>query len=137
LEVIETTGELLSVRQLRRDGLWGKYDICVTGLSRPRAQLYERAETRIGRMFDAGLVDEVRLVLGKKLSSTGARIIGIPEVAGYLAGEYDIKQAMYLLKRNTRHYIKRQLTWFRKDTRVKWIDVSGGEDPQETAQRIL
>jgi tRNA dimethylallyltransferase len=137
LEVIEMTGELLSTRQARRDGLWGKYDIRVTGLTRPRAELYRRAEARIDRMFEAGLVDEIRQVMSRKLSSSAAGIIGIPEVGGYLSGAYDRARAEYLLKLNTRHYIKRQLTWFRKDARVQWIEVNGQELPGETAQRIL
>jgi tRNA dimethylallyltransferase len=87
-------------------------------------------------MFRLCLVDEVKGLLARKLSSTGARIIGIPEVEGSLAGEYDVARARELIKLHTRHYIKRQMTWFRKDKRVKWLMVGPCETPDMTAQRV-
>ena len=123
LEVVTTTGMRISEQQHRRDGLWGKYQISIAGLVRPRDVLYARAEARIDEMFARGLVDEVTMLLGKRLTATTARLIGIPEVSGVLRGEWDLARAKYLMKLNTRHYIKRQLTWFRKDKRVEWTDL--------------
>jgi tRNA dimethylallyltransferase len=88
-------------------------------------------------MFASGLVDEVRSLCMKKLSSTGRRIIGLPEVKGALDGEYDLAQAKYLIKLHTRHYVKRQMTWFRKDKRIEWLMAGHDETPQDTAGRIL
>jgi tRNA dimethylallyltransferase len=137
LEIFHATGIPISVQQKKREGLWGKYNIRIMGLERPRAELYCRAEARIDAMFTCGLVDEVRMLLTKKLSSTGSRIIGIPEVKGFLDGEYDLDRAKYLLKLHTRHYVKRQMTWFRKDKRVEWIMIGNDETAQATADRIL
>ena len=62
--------------------------------------------------------------------------IGIPEIDGYLNQEYDLEEAQRLMQRNSRHYAKRQLTWFRKDTRINWIKIKDKETPAEIANRI-
>ncbi len=120
LEVFEASGIPISRLQRTRDGLWGKQPIALIGLERPREELYARAEARVDAMFAAGLVDEVRGLMARKLSSSAARLIGIPEVKGFLDGEYGEEKAVELMKLHTRHYIKRQMTWFRKDQRIKW-----------------
>ena len=71
------------------------------------------------------------------LSVTARKIIGIPEVMGYLKGEYDLERAKYLMKLNTRHYVKRQLTWFRRDKRLTWIDIAQGQTAIQIAKIIL
>ncbi len=136
LEVFYATGVPMSVQQKRRDGIWGKYDIRLIGLERPRAELYRRVEARVDAMFAAGLADEVKGLLAGPLSSTAARIIGVPEVKGVLGGAYDLERAKYLIKLHTRHYVKRQMTWFRKDKRVRWLAAGENEPAGETAQRI-
>jgi tRNA dimethylallyltransferase len=130
LEVVMTTGVPISDLQSKREGLWGKYPIKIYGLNRDRAELYTRAEQRIDRMFEQGLVQEIENLSNLHLSRTAAASIGVPEVKGYLKGEHDLERAKYLMKLNTRHYVKRQLTWFRRDQRVKWIEVEGlsGQD---------
>lgn len=122
LEVFMATGLLLSERQKVRDGLWGKHNIAIVGLTRPRETLYARAEARIDAMLKGGAVDEVRMLLGKKLTPSSSRLIGIPELGGVVRGAHDLERAVYLMKRNTRHYIKRQLTWFHKDKRIRWVE---------------
>ncbi len=137
LEVFETTGVPMSEQQKKRDGIWGKYDIRVIGLERSREELYSRVEARIDAMFAAGLVDEVKALCMKKLSSTGSRIIGLPEVKGALDGAYDLERACYLMKLHTRHYVKRQMTWFRKDKRIEWLMIGPHETASSVAARIL
>ncbi len=137
LEVYKTTGVPISQRQKDREGIWGKYDIRIFGLERPREELYARVEARVDDFFAAGLVDEVKALSAKKLSSTGSRIIGIPEVMGIFRGEYDLARAKYLMKFHTRHYVKRQMTWFRRDKRVEWVMIGHDEDVKEVAQRII
>ncbi len=104
------------------------YDLLMFGLSRPRAELYRRIEARVEQMFREGLVEEVAALrargLGRRHQSLQA--LGYKEVLGYLAGEYDLDQALYLVKRNTRRYAKRQLTWLCRDARITWITL--GED---------
>jgi tRNA dimethylallyltransferase len=137
LEVFETTGVPISDQQKKRDGIWGKYDIRVIGLERPREELYSRVEARVDEMFARGLEQEVRSLYAKKLSSTGSRIIGVPEIGGVLAGEYDLARAKYLMKLHTRHYVKRQMTWFRKDKRIEWLMVGSDDSVQGVADKIL
>jgi tRNA dimethylallyltransferase len=137
LEVFEATGERISGLQKKRDGLWGKAPVRIFGLSRRRDELYRRAEDRIDAMFGRGLVDEVRAVLLKKMTPSALGLIGIPEVRGFLDGDYGLERAAYLMKRNTRHYIKRQMTWFNKDGRIEWIGLGPGDSPAGIAAGIL
>ena len=123
LEVILTTQKPISKLQQERRGWWGQYTIQIFGLNRPRAELYRRAQERIDQMFKQGLVQEVKRISKLSLSATAKAMIGVPEVQGFLRGEYDLERAKYLMKLHTRHYIKRQLTWFRRDKRIEWIDA--------------
>lgn len=123
LEVFAVTGKPISQLQKKREGLWGTRSITVIGLTRDRAVLYKRAEERIDQMIENGLLEEIKNLRSLKLNNTAARMIGVPEIGAYLDGECDLNRALELMKRNTRHYIKRQLTWFRHDGRVQWIDV--------------
>ncbi len=126
LEVTLTVGRPLSDVQKERHGLWGHVPLRIFGLNRPRKELYERVEARVERMFEHGLVDEVRALSGRTLSRSASAIIGIPEVTGYLKGEHDLARAKYLMKLNTRHYVKRQLTWFGRDRRIEWTNIEEG-----------
>ncbi len=121
LEVIEITQKPFSALQQRRQGLWGSCEIKIVGLERPRPELYSRAEDRIEAMFEKGLVEEIEQITKKSLSPTARTLIGVPEIQGYLQGQYDLQQAKYQMKLNTRHYVKRQMTWFRRDRRINWI----------------
>lgn len=136
LEVFESSGLPISELQKRRDGLWGKQDIRIFCLTRERAELYKRAEDRIDAMFEQGLLDEVSALLKRKLTPASARIIGVPELKAYLSGDSSLQEAKERMKRNTRHYIKRQLTWFRKDARIEWIAMTPDTDVSAVAQRI-
>ncbi|MBF0494105.1 MAG: tRNA (adenosine(37)-N6)-dimethylallyltransferase MiaA, partial [Candidatus Omnitrophica bacterium] len=78
----------------------------------------------VDRMFDDGLVDEVKNLVGKKLSITAAKALGVKEVSAYLSGKIDLDTAKEELKKNTRRYAKRQLTWFRNTGGVEWIDAA-------------
>ena len=118
LEVALSTGQPMSNLQQKREGLWGKMPIKIFALNRPRQELYQRVEARVEDMFAKGLVEEIKQVSALPLSTTARKIIGIPEVMGYLKGEYDLERAKYLMKLHTRHYVKRQLTWFRRDKRL-------------------
>ena len=137
LEVFKTCGNTISFLQKQRTGLSRDYDIKIFCLNMDRDELYKRIDKRVERMFREGLLDEVRRLLRLKLSKTAAYAIGIREIKGYLEGLYDLKEAKRLIKRNTRAYAKRQLTWFRKDKRITWLDVGAKESPQSVADRIL
>ena len=132
LEVILSTGKPISQLQPKREGLWGKMPIKIFALNRPRQELYQRVEARVDGMFEQGLVEEIKRVSALPLSLTARKIIGIPEVTGYLKGEHDLERAKYLMKLHSRHYVKRQLTWFRGDKRLVWIDIA----PDQTAMQV-
>lgn len=136
LEVFRTSGKPISELQKQRQGLRGEYDLKIFCLNMERSSLYQRIEERVEEMFAQGLLSEVKEILKSRLSKTAASCIGIKEIKGYLDGRYDLPEAKQLMKRNTRLYAKRQLTWFRKDRRIKWIEVGDKERAEEVAKRI-
>lgn len=100
------------------------YNLIYIGLNIDRAKLYEKINQRVDKMIDLGLVDEVKNLLDEGLdkNSQSLKAIGYKEVISYLDGEIDFDEMVDLIKKNSRHYAKRQLTWFRRDERIKWFD---------------
>ena len=137
LEVALSTGQSISSLQQKREGLWGSVPIKIFALNRPRQELYQRVEARVEDMFVKGLVEEIKSVSTLPLSLTARKIIGVPEIMGYFKGEHDLERAKYLMKLNTRHYVKRQLTWFRRDKRLTWIDIKQADTNESIAERIV
>ncbi|MDD4183691.1 MAG: tRNA (adenosine(37)-N6)-dimethylallyltransferase MiaA [Candidatus Omnitrophica bacterium] len=127
LEVFYLTGIPLSQKKQEANGLWGNLSIKIFGLNFKREKLYERINKRVDVMFENGAIEEVKGLLKFSLSNTAGKIIGIKEISGYLKGEYNIEQAKELMKKNTRNLAKRQLTWFRADKRISWLDVGNLE----------
>ena len=136
LEVFKITGKPISELQKNREGIWGKFDIKIFAVMPERQALYERINARVDDMFTEGLVDEIRRLKTKKLGKTAQGIIGIKEVQGFLDGQYDLERCRYLMKLKTRHYAKRQLSWFRREKRLKWIILKENATLRKTAQRI-
>jgi tRNA dimethylallyltransferase len=136
LEVFQVTGKPISSLQKQRRGLGAEYGLRIFCLDMERQKLYSRIEKRIDRMFKQGLLAEVKRLLKLNLSKTACPAIGIRELAGYFAGSYDLDEAKWLIKKNTRNYAKRQLTWFRKDKRIEWIQVNGQQTPDSVANII-
>ena len=114
------------------------YDATIWGLTMDRARLYARIDERVDRMVEAGLVDEVRSLLGRGLESskTASQAIGYKEVASALRGETSLEQAIDEVKQRTRRYAKRQLSWLRRDGRVRWIDLDA-VSPDEAVETIV
>ncbi len=106
------------------------FSVLKLGLNPPRPALYERLNARTARMFDSGLLDEVRRVLdlGFPVTSKAFEAHGYRQALQYLSGELDYEQAVFYAQRNTRHYAKRQWTWFGKDAEIRWLDGFGDED---------
>lgn len=100
------------------------YNLIFIGLNMDRERLYERINSRVDKIIELGLVDEVRSLLDKGLdkNSQSLKAIGYKEVISYLEGEIEYSEMIDLIKKNSRHYAKRQLTWFRRDGRIKWFD---------------
>lgn len=95
------------------------------GLIRERRELYRIIDGRVDGMVNAGLAEEVEKILGMEPDRTPLQAIGYKELARYFKGEITRDEAVGLVKRNSRRYAKRQLTWFRKEEDVTWIDVTG------------
>ncbi len=138
LEVWEATGTTISALQAQiRDGRWatgeGTSAAGMIALAVDRERLYARIERRIDAQLDAGLVDEVRLLrqAGYDRALPSMQGLGYKEIAAYLEGEMPLDAAVARLRRNTRRYAKRQMTWFRADPRYRWIDVD--DQPIERA----
>ncbi|MFC5531872.1 tRNA (adenosine(37)-N6)-dimethylallyltransferase MiaA [Cohnella yongneupensis] len=127
LEVHRVTGKPLSEQQsqARGDDKQSPYRLCLIGLTMDRAVLYERIEQRIDEMLSAGLVEEVRGLLesGVPRDAVSMRGLGYKEIAAYLAGEMPYETAVDVLKRDTRHFAKRQLSWFRHMKSLEWVDL--------------
>jgi tRNA dimethylallyltransferase len=99
-----------------------KYDVLQIGLQVEREELYQRIEDRVEKMIALGLVDEVRALKEKYGSETKAMTgIGYRQICQFLDGQMSLKEAVMILKRDTRHYAKRQMTWFRRDDSIEWM----------------
>ena len=106
--------------ELKKDTEPLGYDFKIFGLEIDREKLYGNIDKRVDEMFRQGLVQEVKRLSRKRLSITAKGALGYNEVMGYLKGRYSLDEAKELLKRNTRRFAKRQLTWFRADNRIQW-----------------
>ncbi len=97
----------------------------IYGLTMPRDVLYTRINARVDAMMESGLLDEVRMLLdsGCDRGLPAMQGLGYKQLAAHLAGEYDLATAVDTIKRETRRFAKRQLTWFRRDKRIIWLDT--------------
>lgn len=108
------------------------------GLRRERRDLYRRIEARVEGQIGSGLIEETERLLASGLSPalSSMRGLGYKQIVPYLQGKQSLEEAVSILKRDTRHYAKRQLTWFQADPRIEWIDLEAGEGEDETVARI-
>jgi len=127
IEVYRMTGRTLSEqarldREKERD-----YEVVMFALNWPREALYERINRRVDEMIRIGLVDEVRTLMNNGLTegSTAMQALGYKEIVAALNGKHSMEEAIEAIKQGSRHYAKRQLTWFRRDERVHWIEAEG------------
>ena len=138
LEIYRITGrtqsEQAALDAQRGDGPFSER---VYALDWPREALYARIDRRVDEMLQSGLVDEVRRLMKNEAAfSTAAQAIGYKEIAAALRGECALAEAVETLKRATRNYAKRQLTWFRRDARVRWV-AAQGLSAAEIAEKII
>ena len=99
------------------------FRIIKIGLDRPRAQLYVRIDERVKQMMADGLLQEAEAVYPKRRLNS-LQTVGYKELFAYLDGEYNLDRAIELIQQNTRHYAKRQLTWFRRDKEIHWLNAN-------------
>lgn len=137
VEVYEKTGIPISEWQKKTKGLSSDYDVVVFGLLRPKPVIYKRIQSRIEKMFKKGLIEEVKRLLKFKLSKTAQQAVGIKEISGYLKGIYTLDEAKRLMVANTIKLVKKQLTWFKKDKRINWINIKEKSDYHKIIKYIL
>ena len=100
------------------------FEIEKVGLTRPREELYSRIDGRVLNMIEEGLVEEVRSLLPFR-NCQALQTVGYKEIFEHLDGKFPLDEAVRLIQRNTRHYAKKQLTWWRRDPDIRWVDISG------------
>ena len=102
------------------------YNLAYFVLNVPRELLYKRIDDRIDEMLDEGLLEEVQKLkdMGYHRGMVSMQGLGYKEILAYLDGEYPLEEAVRILKRDTRHFAKRQITWFKREKDVCWIDKS-------------
>jgi tRNA dimethylallyltransferase len=121
LEVAEVTGR--SILDFRREKKEERdFNIMKIGLELPKEELHRNINTRVDKMIEAGLVEEVKKLLPYK-HLNALQTVGYAEIFDYLDGKTSLKDAIELMKTNTRQYAKRQMTWFKKDKDINWIDA--------------
>ncbi len=119
LEVIRQTGQPFSNFR-RKEIVPLPWEVIKIGLTIDREELYRRIDQRMDRMIDQGLFEEARQLFAQR-HLPSLQTVGYQEIFGFLEGHYDREEAIRLLKRNSRNYAKRQLTWFRKDKSIHWF----------------
>jgi tRNA dimethylallyltransferase len=125
------------------------YEFIKIGLTRDRKELYRLIEDRVDTMIDEGLINEVKRVIDMisehcknpsgslpSASCPSLQAIGYKETAQYVSGEISLDEAIRLIKRGTKRYAKRQFTWFRKEEKIHWVDITGMHDSEEAFLRV-
>ncbi len=133
LEVYRGTGIPISLLRKGRKKKIHSYQLIKVGLWEEREKLYHRIDERVEQMMEEGLVNELQLLLERGLSpeSQALNTIGYQELIPYIRGKYDLEEAIRLIKRNSRHYAKRQLTYYRKYEDIQWFRAGQGEEALE------
>jgi len=132
IEYYRLTGETISEHNRRTKEKPSPYKYVYIALSRNRAELYERIDHRVDIMMQKGLLAEVWTLhkMGLRPCHTAMQALGYKELVWYLEGKCNLTEAVDILKRDSRRYAKRQLTWFGRNKEVNWIDLSGGKDEE-------
>ncbi|OGO78322.1 MAG: tRNA (adenosine(37)-N6)-dimethylallyltransferase MiaA, partial [Clostridiales bacterium GWB2_37_7] len=139
LEVYEFTGKTISHFQEESKKLPPRYNYAYIGLTMDRQELYDRINQRVDAMIEKGLIEEVKnlLNMGYYRDLVSMQALGYKEIVQYLEGEISLEEALFILKRDSRHYAKRQLTWFRRDERIKWFNVDEYQDRKILVENII
>lgn len=139
LEVHKFTGKTISYFQEESKKAPARYDYAFVGLTMDRQKLYERINNRVDIMLDKGLIDEVQKLLdmGYSRELVSMQALGYKEIVQYLMGELTLEEAIFILKRDSRHYAKRQLTWFRRDERIQWFNIDEYMDKSILLENII
>ena len=126
LEVKQLTGKPIGAAFAQAASAPCPYDLTMVGLTMPRPLLYARIEHRVDQMLEQGLVEEARSIWEKGLDPALPALqgLGYKQLFAYFAGNYSLEEAVAAIKQETRHFAKRQMTWFRRDARIHWLDIT-------------
>lgn len=138
IEVYQAVGRPISEFQNVSGAAEPKYNLAYFGLTLNRLKLYEKIEKRVEMMLSKGLVNEVSelVKMGYGPAHTSMQALGYKEILYYFGGLCSLEEAVMLIKRNSRRFAKRQLTWFRRDERILWFDVEKYNSFAEIADEI-
>ena len=138
LEVYKVTGKTMSEHNENFRKEVDKYNLAMVCLNMDRSKLYDRINRRVDIMIEEGLVDEVKSILAKGYTKdlVSLKGIGYKEIIMYLEGGITLEDAIEKIKQGSRNYAKRQLTWFRRDKRIKWIDKDDFESFDELSKYV-
>jgi len=139
LEVFSLTQKSITQFHSDQDRVRPKYNFKQFGLNWERELLYQRIEKRVDDMITNGLVEEVKSILANGYSEAlnSLNSVGYKEIIAHLKNEISLETSVSLIKRNTRRYAKRQMTWFMKDKRIHWFDVKNELDLVKIKNEIL
>jgi len=139
LEVHHITGKPISNQSNTIYGNTSDYTVTLIGLTMERKTLYERIDRRVDEMISNGLLDEVRWLVerGYGMHLNSMQGLGYKEIIQYLVGRRTLIESIYILKRDTRRFAKRQFTWFRRLPHVNWVDVSDFSDKNVLVEHII
>lgn len=139
LEFYHNTGELISAHNKDQRQKESPYNYAYFVLNRNRDEIYERIEKRVDCMMQAGLVEEVKGLLEGGLSENALSMqaIGYKEIIQFLKGNISEDEAAALIKLNTRHFAKRQITWFKREKEAVWIDYGDYADEEAMLQEMM
>lgn len=139
LEVYKLTGKTISDYNAEQDIYNIPYNVYYFVLTMDRAKLYDRINRRVDIMIEEGLINEVIKLknMGLTADMQSMKGIGYKEILYYLDGKITLDEAVEMIKKGSRNYAKRQLTWFRKDKRVIWIDKDTYNDDGEVSKAII
>ena len=140
LEYYQQTGQKISEHNEAEREKESAYNSAYFVLTDDRKILYDRIDKRVDLMMEGGLLDEVNALRlrGLKRESVAMQGLGYKELFGYFEGEYPLEEAVRIIKRDTRHFAKRQLTWFRRERDVIWLDKSEiGREDEQLIQQML
>ena len=140
IEYYRLTGGKISVHNQEERTKESPYDFLYYVVNTERPVLYARIDRRVDQMMENGLVEEVRTLksMGCHRGQTSMQGLGYKEILDYLDGRCTLDEAVYVLKRDTRHFAKRQLTWFKRERDVRWLNLPDfGNDAALVVERII
>lgn len=139
LEVYKNTGKTIS--QYQKESKKGEieYNIAYIGLTMERAKLYDNINRRVDKMFEMNLINEVKKLkeMGYNKNMNSMQGIGYKEIFEYLEGNYTLEETKDIIKQSTRRYAKRQLTWFRREKQINWVNLDDFDSFAKALENIV